>query len=199
MNVCSSSESIWYISHLLIIQAEWAKISWLSYRRVCPALISRRRFVNGAITLKTKLREWPRFCPYLEKETASFVHLSFANGAPLGGFAGEKTSCILYILSWPLKKQWQLGLFLKHPFIISKDKSWLFCASIESIHHYHYHDYLSQCENKANYFLPNVLMLQYCIFPTILVYPCGSCGLFKEPSFGFLVNPPSWMAQLREF
>lgn len=40
MNVCCSSESIWYISHLLIIHVEWAKISWLSYRRVCPTLIS---------------------------------------------------------------------------------------------------------------------------------------------------------------
>lgn len=40
MNVCRSSESIWYISHLLIIHVEWAKISWLSYRRVCPTLIS---------------------------------------------------------------------------------------------------------------------------------------------------------------
>lgn len=40
MNVCRFSESIWYISHLLIIHVEWAKISWLSYHHVCPTLIS---------------------------------------------------------------------------------------------------------------------------------------------------------------
>lgn len=56
MNVCRSSESIWYISHLLIIHVEWAKISWLSYRRVCPTLIS-QTFCKWGYYAKNKA-EW---------------------------------------------------------------------------------------------------------------------------------------------
>lgn len=95
MNVCRFTASIWYISHLLIIQVEWAKISWLSYRRVCPTLIPRRRFVNGPITLKTKQSEWPRFGVLRKREvphsyTCHFQtrhHYGFA-GSPYRTFFG---------------------------------------------------------------------------------------------------------------
>lgn len=95
MNVCRFPASIWYISHLLIIQVEWAKISWLSYRRVCPTLIPCRRFVNGPITLKTKQSEWPRFGVLRKREgphsyTCHFQtrhHYGFA-GSPYRTFFG---------------------------------------------------------------------------------------------------------------
>lgn len=86
MNVCRSSESIWYISHLLIIQVEWAKISWLGYRRVCPTLIS-PTFCKWGYYAKNKAKVNDHGLPYLGKERASFVHLSFSKKAPLW-FAG---------------------------------------------------------------------------------------------------------------
>lgn len=125
MNVCRFSASIWYISHLLIIHVEWAKISWLSYRHVCRTLISQTFCKWGYYAINKA--EWTSAVWREREERGALIRtpVIFKQGSIMA--PREGISHLLHSASvFSLQEEWRPCDCWNLPFVISESRRLLF-------------------------------------------------------------------------